>query len=172
MIIWPQHKRAFFCFTSSRTLESLTPKNGECLGIAQMEGGGSISAQMVLWDYILPISWGNFGYLWSSGRWLIGLQLGIGHFWQQAHCLLKYPPWFWSEINKIGLDCSLRHCLQKPLKRKMVVNCDLFFFSSCKVQIGQMYMCNQVYNQFNLYQPFPNLCFKITSITFHPNYFL
>ena len=53
------------------------------------------------WDHKSPISWGNSGYLWFSGRWPFGRSAGrfsapiaqSGPFWAQKRCF------FWPEIN-------------------------------------------------------------------------
>ena len=53
------------------------------------------------WDHNIPISWGNSGYLWFSGRWPFGRSAGRfsapiaqnGPFWAQKRCF------FWPEIN-------------------------------------------------------------------------
>ena len=91
---------------------------------------------LTLWDHNIPISWGNSGYLWFSGRCPFGCSAGrcMGpiaenyHFWvwycMELNCILWYCIisygielylmvllWYCLVLHGIAWYCKMLHCI-------------------------------------------------------------
>ena len=72
---------------------------------------------LTLWDHNIPISWGNYGYLWFSGRCPFGCSAGrcMGpiaenyHFWAKKCILFHCIAWHRMILHGIELYLMALH---------------------------------------------------------------